>query len=207
VSVPIYVVDEFSSPRTGRLTLDNNGTVKYANCTFLDNTTGICLTNLDFFDAAGTYYYSTANVTDRFGTTPTYEVFGNLDYYALIATTRSRNFLTFSGSVIGVPNVQCDIPIRVLNTGNQNIYNISITAYDLVGATDATKRISASAFRAGFTLADSVQLVNGTAVQINVNLPAGSNVYKDINVWVSAPANTTQQYYSPSTQWSLSLTP
>jgi surface protein len=206
-AVPVIVTDEFSDVNGASVLLNNNGTTKVADVCNFTGGDGACVVQLDFYDPSGIYHYDSVNITDRFGATPTYEAFGGLNYYGLIATSRNRNFVTFSGPVVGLENVKCDVPVRVVNTGNQNIRNITLTAYDLIGSTDPAATLPARYFRAGKTLADSVQLVDGEPVQLTMELIVGEYAYQELNIWVSAPANTTPQYYYPLTQWTLNLNP
>jgi hypothetical protein len=128
---------------------------------------------------------------------------GIVVFNQLTSNRKDRNFVTFSGSILGVPNVKCDVPIKIINLGNANYTNVSLIATDLVGSTNSTYKLLASAFRAGNVIQDSVALINNETVQLPFILPVNGSV--DLNIWVSAPADLYPQYYSPSAAWTLTL--
>jgi surface protein len=204
--VSMSVLDEFSTVEAVNLTLTHVGNTtnltKEASC---DPLTNECTIPLNFYDPTGDYNYTSVLVKDRFGSTPEYSIFGGIKYYLLTALMKDREFVTFSGSLIGVPNVKCDVPIQLINSGNGEITNITLIAYDLVGETDPTKIIPASSFRAGDILQNSVQLNNSVPVQLSLSLDPGNKSYINLNLWISAPADTyPQSYYSPHS-WALSI--
>jgi len=122
-----------------------------------------------------------------------------VSYSLLIDKAFDTETIKFSNTIAGQTNMSSDNLITVSNTGNGDITSISLTAYDLVGANGMM--LSASYFRAGTTLTDSVMLQNGVPVSVPFNLTAGLNSSATFRLWVSAPSSVLPQQYVSGTPW------
>jgi len=101
-------------------------------------------------------------------------------------------------------------PISMNNTGNQNLTEINITAYDLVGQTTPSYYIGASNFSANVNDAAAGQaLINASAVTVTsaslLKNTDGTINTEEIYVYVDVPSSMTAQDYNSSQSWEISV--
>ncbi|MBN2567784.1 LamG domain-containing protein, partial [Candidatus Woesearchaeota archaeon] len=184
------------------LTVNRSGTAVNASCTAYDQnaTSAIynCTVPLWYFYEAGQWDIN-ATVADLSGLSATNDT-ESFTYNTLQAVQFSETALTFDSVNIGEQNVTAlQNPTRINNTGNVDIGTINISAFDLVGFTNATYRIPAANFSVNTTDAcGGTVLSNATNITISqATLPAGNNSYEELYFCLrEVPAGIISQDYN-----------
>ena len=96
-------------------------------------------------------------------------------------------------------------PIKMNNTGNEDISTINVTAYDLAGTTDPSYFIGAGNFSVNIINAASGDILsNATEIPVSgSSLPSGPLSVENLYFWLEYVPNVINQIYDTSTlgQW------
>jgi hypothetical protein len=144
---------------------------------------------------------ATLNITDQFGTQN--NIFAENAVSVLEISAIDFINTTFSVTLSpGQSNIS-STPITVKNTGNKAFSDMNITAFDLFGTYDVSKKLNASNFRAGVNLSSSVQLGHNSSSATSFTLAYGPSSYQSYYLWVTMPNNQYRQIYATITPWNL----
>jgi hypothetical protein len=127
------------------------------------------------------------------------------EVYSLLSAQFYPQYLYFN-MVPGLNNTPSQNPIIINNTGNENLTNISVKAYDLIGWS--------SILSANFTMVSpindtstAVNLSNNISVQMNSSsiISANNNSYINLYFWASVPQNQSAQAYNSIMPWEIQV--
>jgi len=166
-----------------------------------------CQTDLEFFDAAGTY---STNMTagDQVGT-----VWNNTDtnaptftYTTLVASTVDENAINFNGVTLGAANSSAvNNPTTVTNTGNANL-QMNVTGADMTGGVHG-ETIGIGNFSVSLDATPTAEMILSDSTQqiivggVNATASAGASSTEDLYWYVDVPATLQPDTYTAS--WTL----
>ena len=128
-------------------------------------------------------------------------------YGSLKAMTISRTSMGFGTVVPGAADqASANNPLQVNNTGNQNLVQVNVTAYDLVGAQNSSYTIQVGNFSVNISdSAAGIAMVNATAVTIPDAVVSAHNdstqSAQSLYLYLDVPTGLKPQNYSALAGW------
>lgn len=186
---------------TARVIFNKSTTQRIGNCTpndlNLTATKYVCNVSMWYYDDPGTWAINVSvrdNMSYMASNSTTTFVYNTLSAISINLTE-----LTFGTVYIRRPTGALNDPIGINNTGNVDFTNISLRAYDLVGATYSNYVIYANQFAASTSDAFTQVMQNNTFIQIpGASLNHGATALQNIYLWVNLTYDVQAQTYNSS---------
>lgn len=152
-------------------------------------------------------YTANVSIYDRYYQTTYYGNVSDCEVYALLASQVYPSYLYFYNAVPGVNNTPVQESIKINNTGNVNLTNITVKAYNLQGDTWPPITLPVSIFKVNYIndSSSALNLTHNVTVSINSSVAAGNNSYIQLYFWASIPQDQQPQTYSTTTPWEIQV--
>jgi len=168
-----------------------------------------CSVNMQYYDSAGSWSInvSVKDISDSYAE----NISTTFTYNQLLSVSTLSTGFTFGTINLGSTSNSTNDPIILNNTGNVNITQINLTAYNFIGQDYDNEYINASQFYANAT-GDGLgnQLSNNTAINLTgASIPRSSDGFdsnRSIYIWVQVPtSNLRPQLFSASSNWTFEV--
>ncbi len=194
--------------------VSKGSTVVNLSCTNISNSSATTVTlnctggNMQYYYLSGSDWVVNCTVVDNSSASDNDDT-QTLTYNRLESVDVTPASISWSSVSQTSTNVGADDdPVTVENLGNAYFANLNITAYELVGTTDATDKIAASDFSANdVDASEGEQLANDTAVTVaGTSLLIGQGSTEDVYVYLEQISSlVSPQTYNSAQNWVLTV--